>query len=892
MSQLSPDTSSLLSDSPPPLGPIKLNSPPPHQLLSDSPSSPDLSNNTTTTSSSLTSSGSGWKPHIIKTSLDSNSNNNNNESISATPSSPTKTTTSTVVPTFQRSMSRKQLTNSFNSTNNSSASSSSTNNLILSSKHRTSSSSITKPQPQPQQPPKLDIYERRSNILREILTTEQAYNSFLSIIVNVYLLKLREKEILPSNDVDLIFSNIEAIQSGNQELLSKLRERIENQSPPPPQLQLQSPTSNNPPPPPPPIIEISDIFIEIGPFLKIYSIFECKYNPDAKKLDLNDLLIMPIQRLPRYILLISELIQYTPLDCNEYQKLQESLEVMKDVASYVNLSTTVQHHQPMELIARIQQKLGPKTGNLIEQHRRLIRSGSLYRLVFNTDGSVPQKRKIHIYLFNDLIIYAVGGKFWRKLKLAEVWVQSCKLEQYETAFEIHSKSISCIFIDSGINVGVNNNNNNTSKSTSPPIIDWVLMIQETIDSLLENDSQAKEQRKLLQEEMQTNQGFTFEERQFIFESLITNKINANGLDKDFGKLISTGIVEERKKRLENLFQEKRELVFSDSENDDFFGGGGGGDSSRGSFSTEDDYSILNFNNAINRINNNNNRNSKNKFLKKKSTSTSSSSNNNNNNNSRSSKSKSTQLVPSLSNLSTTQSNNNNNGSSPTSPTLSRGGSLKKKLTPKNFQQFKSNSSMSFFNTSVITHNNNRLPHIVLTRNNIIKEGYLTKIGEIVKNWKRRWFIFENGYLFYLRNQSSSKVLGTIPLIGSKIDSVQLESKSFSVVTKDRTYLMIADTEQDTSDWVSKFNNFYSTREDKLKTMRMTRSLNLTQSSDSWIPAIPAATREYLSNSSSSSPSSSSSAFTNTYRTSLIGSFSRCSILSDSSNTYKIFAEPL
>ena len=33
-----------------------------------------------------------------------------------------------------------------------------------------------------------------------------------------------------------------------------------------------------------------------------------------------------------------------------------------------------------------------------------------------------------------------------------------------------------------------------------------------------------------------------------------------------------------------------------------------------------------------------------------------------------------------------------------------------------------------------------------------KEGYLTKLGGRVKNWKRRWFVLRDGKLYYYKTE--------------------------------------------------------------------------------------------------------------------------------------------
>eukprot|EP01121_Diplochlamys_sp_Union-15-3_P015057 TRINITY_DN4907_c0_g1_i2.p1 TRINITY_DN4907_c0_g1~~TRINITY_DN4907_c0_g1_i2.p1 ORF type:complete len:253 (+),score=46.87 TRINITY_DN4907_c0_g1_i2:23-760(+) len=64
-----------------------------------------------------------------------------------------------------------------------------------------------------------------------------------------------------------------------------------------------------------------------------------------------------------------------------------------------------------------------------------------------------------------------------------------------------------------------------------------------------------------------------------------------------------------------------------------------------------------------------------------------------------------------------------------------------------------------------------------------KEGLLKKQGHVVKNWKYRWFIVKNDYMFYFKDKSSlEEPLGIIPLINSLImlpdSDVKVKNKPF------------------------------------------------------------------------------------------------------------------
>ncbi|GAM28410.1 hypothetical protein SAMD00019534_115860 [Acytostelium subglobosum LB1] len=727
---------------------------------------------------------------------------------------------------------------------------------------------------------KLNIIQKRTNILKEILSTELAYNTFLSVLVNVYLASLKTMDILSTEEIDSIFANIESIKSANDEMLAKLKSRLDTTSSstsirpivtvPSPSFsapasatgplspdtvssQQQQPlevgtmTTTTPAAPPESpdqssmdqlsleqsvstsgttpsassIIILSDIFIELGPFLKIYSIFvhnyynkalkaikhhttnskkfrtflnQCKYNPQAKKLDLNDLMIMPVQRLPRYILLLEELIQYTPTNESEREGLIAAKLVMKDVVSYVNQTTNNNggDNDSQISLAVIQQTLGSKAADIIQPNRKLVKSAELDRLVINSEG-VPKKKKVTVYLFNDIIVYAVNNKYWRQIQLSEVWIKIRTLEIYNMTCEVFSPTLSCIFLMDGVNT------------------EWPLLIQETINTLLECDQSAKENRLKILENIKEQEGLTFEEKQFFFESMANGgsgtvggvhspktskrrKAPRGASSRASVKVAPTGVIEDgivsdRKKRIEQLLLERKNILSmeKDEEEETAVEGGGG-------VQMEDLYKGA------------------------------------------------TQHDTSSPLATSTPERSSKRLAETTGSPAHRSPSLTSLLpTTKSFQ---------------LHSQANRLQHIALMRNDIKKEGYLTKVGNFVKTWKRRWFILENGYLFYLKHQSSTTQLGTIPLLGSTIESVSYESKSFNVVTNNRTYMMVADAEDDVREWITAINQYFDERKSNVQKIRSQFLSSVRPSpskvGDSWIHANPSARLSTSINSSSDS----------------------------------------
>ena len=107
---------------------------------------------------------------------------------------------------------------------------------------------------------------------------------------------------------------------------------------------------------------IGDLFVQFGPFLKMYTQFasnseeamrllrdlqennsnfsaftaECMANPRCRGQSLDSFLIMPIQRIPRYLLLLAELKKHTPLDHPDYAHLGKAETLIGVTAKHLN----------------------------------------------------------------------------------------------------------------------------------------------------------------------------------------------------------------------------------------------------------------------------------------------------------------------------------------------------------------------------------------------------------------------------------------------------------------------------------------------------------------------------------------------------------------------------
>lgn len=86
-----------------------------------------------------------------------------------------------------------------------------------------------------------------------------------------------------------------------------------------------------------------------------------------------------------------------------------------------------------------------------------------------------------------------------------------------------------------------------------------------------------------------------------------------------------------------------------------------------------------------------------------------------------------------------------------------------------------------------------------------KEGFLTKLGGFVKNWKTRWFVLQKASLRYYRLRSDVNPVRDIDLkdcIECVMDASQKQEHCFRLVFSWRTFYLCASTDVEAKEWIS------------------------------------------------------------------------------------------
>eukprot|EP00457_Paulinella_chromatophora_P001334 gb/GEZN01001336.1/.p1 GENE.gb/GEZN01001336.1/~~gb/GEZN01001336.1/.p1 ORF type:complete len:924 (-),score=218.59 gb/GEZN01001336.1/:286-3057(-) len=118
-----------------------------------------------------------------------------------------------------------------------------------------------------------------------------------------------------------------------------------------------------------------------------------------KMQELPSLLIGPIQRIPRYQLLLQELLKRTPDTHPDYKEIQASLEKVKEVALHIN--ETVRAGQSRQQILDLEEQF-VKPPEFVSPSRFFLYSGKMSKK--NQTNSGEETYTFH--LFNDLLAYS------------------------------------------------------------------------------------------------------------------------------------------------------------------------------------------------------------------------------------------------------------------------------------------------------------------------------------------------------------------------------------------------------------------------------------------------------------------------------------------------------
>ncbi|KAJ0064513.1 hypothetical protein NL108_009479, partial [Boleophthalmus pectinirostris] len=244
------------------------------------------------------------------------------------------------------------------------------------------------------------------NIAKELLHTEEAYVKRLNLLDQVFCTKLTEAGI-PQDVITGIFSNISSIYCfHDQFLLPELKTRITGE------------WDSNP--------RIGDILQKLAPFMKMYgeyvknfdramdlvntwtqrsSQFKSVVQNIQKQevcgnLTLQHHMLEPVQRIPRYEMLLKDYLKKLPEDALDRKDAEKALELISTAANHSNAA--IKKMEKMHKLLEVYERLGGEE-DIVNPANEFIKEGHIKKM--SAKNGTAQDR--YLYLFNNMVLYCV-----------------------------------------------------------------------------------------------------------------------------------------------------------------------------------------------------------------------------------------------------------------------------------------------------------------------------------------------------------------------------------------------------------------------------------------------------------------------------------------------------
>ncbi|XP_018110248.1 FYVE, RhoGEF and PH domain-containing protein 4 isoform X2 [Xenopus laevis] len=290
--------------------------------------------------------------------------------------------------------------------------------------------------------------QKLHNIANELLETERAYVSRLALLQTFHdaLMKEAKQGSFPVEVLNKIFSNISSIQSFHgQFLLPELETRMKEWSVTP---------------------KIGDILQKLAPFLKMYAEYvknfdnametlrgwmeksvqfknvleEIQREGKCDNLTLQHHMLGPVQRIPRYEMLLKDYLRKLPADSLDRKDAEKSLELISFAATHSN--TAIRNMENLKKLLSIYEMLGEEE-DIVHPSNELIKEGQILKLAARNTSA--QER--YLFLLNNMLLYCVpkfslvGTKYTLRIRigLEGMKVVETQNEDYPHTFQISGK---------------------------------------------------------------------------------------------------------------------------------------------------------------------------------------------------------------------------------------------------------------------------------------------------------------------------------------------------------------------------------------------------------------------------------------------------------------------
>lgn len=240
--------------------------------------------------------------------------------------------------------------------------------------------------------------KKRAFVIQEIISTEFTYIERLKLTIDYIVLPLKTTKLLDQSDVKEQFFLLEKIYDLH----------IRNS--------LDGSASQN--------LKFVDLFNDMAANFDVYTQYLVNYEPAMQRRGhlltrnrkfadfiakvekdpnvnntLESLLIMPVQRIPRYRLLLEQLLKYTPENHSDFPVVQSALDRICELASYNN--EAIRARENKNKIMNVMMQLDPayRIDLLDDKHRKHIKEGTLLK------QCRKRNKEFQFWLFTDVLLY-------------------------------------------------------------------------------------------------------------------------------------------------------------------------------------------------------------------------------------------------------------------------------------------------------------------------------------------------------------------------------------------------------------------------------------------------------------------------------------------------------
>ncbi|KAJ1987716.1 hypothetical protein EDC05_005677 [Coemansia umbellata] len=256
---------------------------------------------------------------------------------------------------------------------------------------------------------------KRNNVIQELIETERSYVEKLRALIDIYVVPLRSaarstnNALIPAYDAHVIFGNIERVSEVNERFLGDLEAWQQGEMDPKETIGSLC----------------RDHFVDFHVYKRyingyqhalvssreleaknpLYAAFlqRAREREECKKLGISDLLIMPVQRIPRYTLLLTDLLKVIPEDDSDVPRIRLALERVNEIGQLAD-------NQVAETVAELHHIHTTIEGcppNLISASREFIGAIDVSEIDLVTGAP---KKPMCLLVFSDLLM--IVERFW------------------------------------------------------------------------------------------------------------------------------------------------------------------------------------------------------------------------------------------------------------------------------------------------------------------------------------------------------------------------------------------------------------------------------------------------------------------------------------------------